>query len=384
MKTQSEIANALYANCKKWNFDDNDILLCMDRLKKFYAFFGQSDDVLSHPFMVEYVKTLLPDSSSNTIRNSMKFEDEIDCSEPEWFCEKLNMSYGTLNVCAAEASSSKSALSLTLSTLSAYGLDFLGTPLDTTNSLYFHFDCGVANLKQTRIKYDNYYKQHQKINNSKFIAYTNNSSLVLSSPVGMQFFEDTIKYAVENNNVRFITVDSLFAAAGSDVDVYSPNLRVKVLDPIRKIAEKFNVCILVIHHFNKSDEISGSQTIKDAADNIFSMALDRKDLKVNIKNLKTRNGLDFDKMEFDYYLRQDKSNFDVQYYIENCDEMSKPTVSLKSSEIEIVNLIKKIPGKTAIQYSQILKKDKSNVCRTIRDLVDNNILKKENDNIFTV
>ncbi len=280
------------------------------------------------------VHKIIGDIGADDFNALTTIADESDGADPMYYCERLNIEIGTVSVLVAEANAGKSTLALLLTVLSSRGLSFLGSPVSQGASIYMHFDCAKRNLVYTRAKYDRHYASLGTTGENTTLYYSDNKGSKLDTAIGLKRF-DTLAKGLSERGGRLIIIDSLYSCISPELDTNSAKSR-NFIDSISKIAEKYGVAILLIHHMNKSGKSSGSQTIIDAAHNVVEMTRD--DLTVKLKVVKTRNGIDFENNTMQYSLCKSISGNLDNYWIEEVSAVEK---ELEKQLEEYISKLKK-------------------------------------------
>jgi hypothetical protein len=288
-------------------------------------------DPVKAPYFTIEVDKVLGSTTQYEYDTILSYANDVE-EKPMFYCEKLDMELGTVTVLVAEANAGKSALALLLSSLSGRGLPFLGSPIASGTSVYLHFDCSKRNLIHTRAKYDRHYAQEAAVvatdDPGKVIGYSDFDGSKLDTIAGIKKFEVVAKGLSERNG-KLIIIDSLYSCISPDLDTNSAKSR-NFIDTISKIAERYNLAVLLVHHMNKSGKSSGSQTIIDAAHTVIEMKRDG--LNVELVIAKSRNGIDFGRNVLNYKLCKSIVGNDEHYWVEYDSTAVKADMEKKLSD----------------------------------------------------
>lgn len=85
-------------------------------------------------------------------------------------------------------------------------------------------------------------------------------------------------FMIRHSNTKLIVIDTLKKIRDKEQEQYSYNSDYEIIDSLKGFAEKYNICLLIVHHTRKQsaddifDTISGSNGLLGAADGAFVMS----------------------------------------------------------------------------------------------------------------
>lgn len=83
--------------------------------------------------------------------------------------------------------------------------------------------------------------------------------VVISDEAWQLWLDDTIANGMDNQPYRLLVVDTLMMTAGDVEETRAQEMTTKIFKPLKTIARKHNICVVVIHHMGKADKARAGQ-----------------------------------------------------------------------------------------------------------------------------
>lgn len=123
---------------------------------------------------------------------------------------------------------------------------------------------------------DNYQRLQNRLN--KMFGIETTEEFVLSTEarcIGTGLEEQIGKFVYEHKNTSIVIIDTLQKVRNTEADRYNYSTDYQTITALKKLADRYNICILVVHHTRKQesddtfDSISGTNGLLGAADGAF-------------------------------------------------------------------------------------------------------------------
>lgn len=170
--------------------------------------------------------------------------------------------------------SRKSFMALDLCLALARGTKFLGKNTHKHDTLYFDLESGLRRPKERQ---EMILARQEAPDN--FYIITSDQDV---KQIGNGFIEQLTDILQENRNIRFVVIDTLGILRGAKKTDYT--IDVDDVKKLKDVCTKFDICIMVIHHFNKPkgdkngdiyNKISGTNGIFGTLDTAWLVDIER-------------------------------------------------------------------------------------------------------------
>ena len=171
--------------------------------------------------------------------------------------------------------SRKSFMALDLCLALAKGTKFLGKNTHKHDTLYFDLESGLRRPKERQ---EMILARQEAPDN--FYIITSDQDV---KQIDNGFIEQLTDILEKNRNIQFIVIDTLGILRGAKKLDYT--IDVDDVKKLKDVCTKFNVCIMVVHHFNKArgsdkngdifDKISGTNGIFETLDTAWLVDIER-------------------------------------------------------------------------------------------------------------
>jgi DNA primase catalytic core len=181
--------------------------------------------------------------------------------------------------------------------------------------------------------------------------------------------EELQKIILDNPEIKLIVIDTLGRSIADksrkDRDMYRADYEIS--SKLQEMAIRNNICLLLLHHTKKGseenvfDEISGTTGLTGAMDTMMVLKKKSNKCKLHV------TGRDIQETDYDIEFSENTFTWNV---IDKKDEQR-----LTSERQEIVDLLKKYDREMKTgEIAQLLGKEKSNISKMLKKLVDDEIL----------
>jgi DNA primase catalytic core len=181
--------------------------------------------------------------------------------------------------------------------------------------------------------------------------------------------EELQKIILDNPEIKLIVIDTLGRSIADksrkDRDMYRADYEIS--SKLQEMAIKNNICLLLLHHTKKGseenvfDEISGTTGLTGAMDTMMVLKKKSNKCKLHV------TGRDVQETDYDIEFSENTFTWNV---IDKKDEQR-----LTSERQEIVDLLKKYDREMKTgEIAQLLGKEKSNISKMLKKLIDDEIL----------
>lgn len=282
---------------------------------------------------------------------------KMEFQEPKWIVPEI-LPTG-LAILAGKPKLGKSWLALNICLAVASGGFVLGRAIDSGTAIYFGLEDTERRLQ----------KRLRLMNGSGPLP----AGLMLSTAIprihegGLEALED----AINRNHPKFVVVDTLarFRPPPKKNDGYQSDT--DLIAAIKALADKYDLCILLVHHLRKSgaedplDEISGTTGISGAADSLLVLKRARGGSDAELLSV----GRDYEEVRFALKFVSDLGAWQV---IGSAEE-----VALSRSRKEIVDLLRDSKGLTPNQIAAELGKNRSTIRRLLSLMISSGTLNRD-------
>lgn len=287
----------------------------------------------------------------------------------EWFVEGL-IGKG-LNLLSGSPKLGKSWLCLQLCYLSSIGGNFFGKNIVKSKAIYFALEDSHRRLK------NRFMKANFEITeiNGNFDIITEFPEKDLNIGKRIQSLEEYIGY---NPDTGLVIIDTLTRFAPG-LDLNDVSSVTPVVIRLKKIADDYDVTIIVVHHNRKAeaedymDMVAGSYGITGVADNI--LVLHRKRGEAHAQLMTT--GRDIEEKTYDIHLNK-SMQWEMVGYSENWQKISKTPERMEI--VEFLKAQKKDEEFISVSLNEVCEhfptRKKQSINRNLKELCDNQIIKK--------
>lgn len=147
------------------------------------------------------------------------------------------------------------------------------------------------------------------------------------------------EFIIKHAKVSLIVIDTLQKIRGNENDKYSYSNDYDVISMLKEIADRHNICILVVHHTRKQeatdifDTISGTNGLLGAADGSLII---NKDKRADTRAKMAVSGRDIPYQELTIEFDKQKCLWN---FIEETDPFEEPKIALKRNLLALINSI---------------------------------------------
>lgn len=130
---------------------------------------------------------------------------------------------------------------------------------------------------------DNYQRLQNRLN--KMFGIETTEEFILSTEarcIGTGLEEQIGKFIYKHKNTSLVIIDTLQKVRNTEADKYNYSTDYQTITALKKLADRYNICILVVHHTRKQeaddtfDSISGTNGLLGAADGAFLLQKEKR------------------------------------------------------------------------------------------------------------
>jgi len=217
--------------------------------------------------------------SSNSLRRALIWNDDLVANAPDYteFLVPDLLTEDELFLFAASPRAGKSLMAMTLAKAVAEGGQFLGRPCTQGTVIYVKCEDSHTKIKER--------EQAQGWGAGLPVAWLDDFKLSNMSE---------LEELVEELDPRLIVLDTLSRIKDSNISESSAEMS-QLLDPLQKMANKYGVCVLLVHHTGKIstdnidkvdifDTIRGSSAIRAVSRGSMVLAAGERDYRLVVEN----------------------------------------------------------------------------------------------------